>query len=105
MSDTADAIAPAFTLSQLDTLLAWSAGRPRGFRIAITTVNEWAEETAEIGQREDYIYVLYPTLTGRVHLAMADCSEAWDFATIEEALAGLLLSEEGLETEWLATVR
>ena len=105
MSNIADAIAPAFTISQLDTLLAWSARRPRGFRVAITADNEWAEEIALISQREFYIYALHPALSGGVHLEMASGRGAWDFDTIDEALVALLEIEEDMEVSWIAGAR
>ena len=102
MSDTADAIAPAFTLLQLEALLAWSARRPRGFRVAITTENDCAEEIAEISQRADYAYAMHHMVSGRIHLEMESGADAWEADTVEEALEALLANEEALEAGWIA---
>ena len=107
MSDIADATTPAFTISQLQALASWSAGRPRGFRHVLAQCYDLAEEVAEMTQRErsDHLYRIYPTGTGRVALEMAHGGEVWEMDTIEAALAGLLTVEGELEVEWIAHAR
>jgi CYTH domain-containing protein len=106
MSDPSEP-GPAFTLVQLATLAAWSAGRPRGFRHVLAQAYEQQDEVAEMTQREahDHLYRIYPTVDGRVCLEMTHGGDAWEMGTIEEALTGLLVLEEELEIEWAAFAR
>ncbi len=96
---------PAFTIGQLETLLAWSAGRPRGFRHVLAQGYDQAIEVAEMTQREvyDHLYRIRPALNGRVELEARHGGEVWELDTIEDALAELLAIEVELEAEWVAS--
>ena len=96
---------PAFTIAQLDALIAWSAGRPRGFRHVLAPGYDYAIEVAKITQREayDHLYRIRPALNGRVELEVRHGGELWELDTIEEALAALLTIEVELEAEWEAS--
>ncbi len=107
MSDIAEVKAPAFSEAERETLLAWSAKRPRGFRVSLTSQDDAVEELAEFAQREAHscIYMMHLTGFGRVRLRMVEGWDTWEVDTVEEALAVLLVNEEALEEEWIANTR
>ena len=104
MSETAGTVTPTFSLAQHKTLRAWSAKRPRGFRVTLTHDDEAAEEIAKITQRaaHEFLYYLHPTMSGRVSLFIVECWHALEVDTVEEALEALLAREEELEVWWVA---
>ena len=107
MSETAGTVIPIFSVAQHKTLVAWSAKRPRGFRVTLTHASEYAEEIAEITQRaaHEFLYYLHPTVSGRVSLFIVECWHALEVDTVEEALEALLAREEELEVWWIANAR
>ena len=104
MSDIAEVTTPAFSEAERKTLLAWSAKRPRGFRVSLTSQDDAVEELAEFAQREAHscIYTMHLTGLGRVRLRRVEGWDTWEVDTVEEALAVLLVNEEALEEEWIA---
>ena len=96
---------PAFTVGQLEALLTWSAGWPRGFRHVLAQGYDESIEVAEVTQREasDHLYRVRPTMNGRVELEVRHGGELWEMDTIEEALAALLTIEIELEAEWMSS--
>ena len=106
MSDIAEAVTPAFTINQLQTLASWSASRPRGFRHVLVQCYDNAEEVAELTQREAYHqYHIRPTVTGCVELGVTYGGEVWEMDCIEKALETLLAIEEEIEIELMATAK
>ena len=107
MSDTAEAVAFAFSVEQRAVLLAWSAKCPRGFRVMFTTANTAADELAMITQRgpHEYLYRLHPLPNGRIYMGIVIGHAEWECDTVEEALAELLAIEEEREARWIADAR
>ena len=104
MSNTAEAVALAFSLEQLAVLLTWSAKRPHGFRVTFTTASNAAVELAMVTRREahEYLYRLHPLPSGRICMDIVVGQAKWECDTVEEALAELLSIEEEREARWIA---
>lgn len=107
MSDTAEAVAFAFSVEQRTILLTWSAKCPRGLRVMLTSENNAADELAMITQREAhaYLYRLHPLPNGRIYVGIVVGHAEWECDTVEEALAELLVIEEEREARWIADAR
>lgn len=82
---------PAFSLSQLETLVAWGAAHPDGFRANIAPDYKNFLEVAEVYGRDpgDILYLLSPTEGGTIILAAVPNGE-WELPTVEAALAKVL---------------
>ena len=86
---------PAFTLAQLQVIIAWDGIRPYGLCARIVTDHPEFLEAAEIvqGQPPQMRYLLHPTRQGTVMLSRASGGE-WELPTVERALTRLLMMEE-----------
>lgn len=86
---------PAFTLAQLQVIVAWDGIRPYGLSARIVADHPDFLEVAEVsqGQPPRLRYVVHPTLQGTVMLSRSTGGE-WELPTVERALTRLLMLEE-----------
>ncbi len=94
MSSTTDptgALHPAFTLTQLATLMTWSTAHPSGLRTSVAPCPAGFLEVVEVYQHDsrDVRYVLNPTKAETIVLAGASGDE-WELPTVEAAVTKLL---------------
>lgn len=87
--------ATCFSLTQLETIMAWDAARPRGFRVRIMTDHEDCPEMAEVYKhdRMSPLWFLNATQAGTMLMTKASGSEQ-ELGTVDEALARVLELEK-----------
>ncbi len=83
--------ATSFSLSQLQTLMAWGASRPLGFAVRIMNDHEDYAELAELYTHDKMspLWFLNATLAGTVVIARPSGADQ-ELGTVEEALARVL---------------
>lgn len=93
VSEQSDAI--CFSLTQLETIMAWDAARPRGFGVRVMTDHEDCPEMAEVYKhdRMSPLWFLNATQAGTMLMTKASGSEH-ELGTVEEALARVLELEK-----------
>ena len=86
---------PAFTLAQLQILIAWDGIRPYGLCARIVADHPDFLEVAEIvqGQPPRLRYLVHPTGQGTVMLFRSSGGK-WELPTVERALTRLLMLED-----------
>ncbi len=91
MATTSRSEATFFSLSQLETIMAWSAARPQGFGISIMTDHEDYPELAELYKhdRMSPLWFLSATQAGTAVIIKASGVDQ-ELASVEEALARVL---------------
>jgi hypothetical protein len=84
-------VAVCFSLTQLETIMAWDAARPRGFGVRVMTDHEDCPEMAEVYKHDKMspLWFLNATQAGTMLMTKASGSEQ-ELGTIEEALAHIL---------------
>ena len=92
MSTASRPDATCFSLSQLETVLAWSAARLQGFTVRIMTDHEDYPELAEFYKhdRMSPLWFLNATQAGTAVITKASGADE-ELGTIEEALARILV--------------
>jgi hypothetical protein len=93
VSERSDAI--CFSLTQLETILAWDAARPRGFGVRTMTDHEDCPEMAEVYKHDKMspLWFLNATQAGTTVMTRA-CGRDQEVGTVEEALARVLELEK-----------
>ncbi len=91
MAITSRSEATFFSQSQLETIMAWSAARPKGFGISIMTDHEDYPELAELYKhdRMSPLWFLSATQAGTAVIIKASGVDQ-ELASVEEALARVL---------------
>jgi hypothetical protein len=80
-----------FSVAQLETIMAWSAARPKGFGISIMTDHEDYPELAELFKhdRMSPLWFLNATQAGTAVIMRASGADQ-ELGSVEEALARVL---------------